>query len=164
MRSGIMVKRKQGGVPLDLTHNYAGGIKGLLTRWLVLTLAVWVAASVIPGVDYDSWGSLLLAALVLGLLNSFVKPVLVVLSLPFVMLTLGLFVLIINALVLLLAAKLVEGFHVSGFWSAMGAALIVSLVSMFFGGKRAEPRRWSHVERPIKSRTPPPGKGPIIDL
>lgn len=164
MRSGITVKRKQGGVPLDLTHNYSGGIQGLLTRWLVLTLAVWLAASVIPGVDYDSWGSLLLAALVLGLLNSFVKPVLVVLSLPFVMLTLGLFVLIINALVLLLAAKLVEGFHVSGFWSAMGAALMVSLVSMFFGGKRAEPRPWLHVERPTKSRTPPPGKGPIIDV
>lgn len=136
----------------------------MLTRWLVLTVAVWVAAGVIPGVSYESGSSLLLAALVLGLLNSLVKPVLIVLSLPFVILTFGLFVLIINALVLMLAAKLVEGFHVDGFWPAMGAALIVSLVSMLFGVKRQEPRTWRTVERPTAPRTPPPGKGPIIDV
>jgi putative membrane protein len=159
-----MVKRRQGGVPLDLTHNHSGGIKGLLTRWLVLTLAVWLAASVVPGVEYDSWGSLLLAALLLGLLNSFVKPLLMLLSLPFILLTAGFFVMIINALVLILVAKLVEGFHVSGFWPAMGAAIIVSLVGLFFGGKRKINRSWVNVERPVKTRTPPPGKGPIIDV
>ncbi len=149
---------------MDMNRNYSGGVKGLLTRWLVLTVAVWVAAGVIPGVSYESGSSLLLAALVLGLLNSLVKPVLIVLSLPFVILTFGLFVLIINALVLMLAAKLVEGFHVDGFWPAMGAALIVSLVSMLFGVKRQEPRTWRTVERPTAPRTPPPGKGPIIDV
>lgn len=149
---------------MDLTHNHSGGIKGLLTRWLVLTLAVWLAASVVPGVEYDSWGSLLLAALLLGLLNSFVKPLLMFLSLPFILLTLGFFVMIINALVLMLVAKLVEGFHVAGFWPAMGAAIIVSLVGLFSGGKRKVDRSWVNVERPVKTRTPPPGKGPIIDV
>lgn len=149
---------------MDMNRNYSGGLRGLLTRWLVLTVAVWVAAGVIPGVSYEGGSSLLLAALVLGLLNSLVKPVLIVLSLPFVILTFGLFVLIINALVLMLAAKLVEGFHVAGFWSAMGAALIVSLVSMLFGVKRPETRTWRTVERPTAPRTPPPGKGPIIDV
>ena len=149
---------------MDLNRNYAGGIKGLLARWLVLTVAVWLAANVIPGVSYDGWRSLLLSAMVLGLLNSLVKPVLIVLSLPFVILTFGLFVLIINALVLMLVSKLVEGFHVAGFWPAMGAALIVSLVGMLFGGKRSDSRGWTHVQRPVAPRTPPPGKGPIIDV
>lgn len=159
-----MAKRKRGGDLLDMNRNYSGGISGLLSRWLILTLAVWVAASVIPGVGYDTWGSLILAALVLGLLNSLVKPVLIVLSLPFVVLTFGLFVLIINALVLMLASKLVEGFRVEGFWPAVGASLIVSLVSMLFGVRRPATRTWRNVERPTAPRTPPPGKGPIIDV
>lgn len=147
-----------------MNSHSSSGISGLLTRWLVLTVAVWVATRLVPGVEYEGWASLLLAAMVLGFLNSLVKPVLLVLSLPFVIMTFGLFVLIINALVLMLASKLVEGFHVAGFWPAMGASLIISLVSMLLGVKRPKPRTWMHVERPTAPRSPPPGKGPIIDV
>ncbi len=136
----------------------------MLGRWLTLTLAVWLAAVIVPGVGYDDGASLLAAALVLGLLNSLVKPLLLLISLPFVILTFGFFVLIINAFLLLLAAKLVPGFHVSGFWPAMGAALIVSLVSLFFGVRRNPRPPAPGYESRSGARMPPPGKGPIIDV
>ena len=139
-------------------------LPALLGRWLTLTVAVWLAAVIVPGVGYADWPSLLAAALVLGLLNSLVKPVLLVVSLPFVILTFGLFVLFINALLLLLAAKLVPGFHVAGFWSAMGAALIVSLVSLLFGVRRTPRASAGGFQGRAGRRMPPPGKGPIIDV
>lgn len=138
-------------------------------RWLVMTLAVWVSANVISGVRYDDVQSLLAAALVLGLLNSLVKPLLVLISMPFVILTFGLFLLLINAWLLMLSAKLVKGFHVEGFWSAMGASLIISLLSMLIGkpgqSRRVggRPRQAGPME-PTPINRPPPGKGPIIDV
>ena len=136
---------------------------------MMLTVAVWVSANVIAGVRYDDLQSLLAAALVLGLLNSLVKPLLVLLSMPFVVLTFGLFLLFINAWLLMLSARLVKGFHVDGFWPAMGASLIISLLSVFLGkpGRtrrvRVDPRPdVQNGPRPINR--PPPGKGPIIDL
>lgn len=138
----------------------------MLARWLTLTAAVWLATVLVPGVGYDGWPSLLAAAMVLGLLNSLVKPVLLLVSLPVVILTFGLFVLFINALLLLLAAKLVKGFHVAGFWPAMGAALIVSLVTLCFGvkGRVSRRRGVDGFQGPAGMRQPPPGKGPIIDV
>jgi putative membrane protein len=138
-------------------------------RWLMLTIAVWVSANVIPGVRCDDVQSLLAAALVLGLLNSLVKPLLVLISMPFVVLTFGLFLLFINAWLLMLAARLVKGFRVDGFWPAMGASLIISLLSVILGKSgrsrrvRVDPRPdVQNGPRPINR--PPPGKGPIIDL
>ncbi len=107
----------------------------MLIRWLLLTLSVWVAAVLIPGIDYgDSWKALLIAALVLGILNTLIKPVLLLLSLPFIVVTLGLFLLVINALLLMLTAALVPDFNVDGFWSALFGSIIISLVSLFLGG------------------------------
>ncbi|NLB60584.1 MAG: phage holin family protein [Lentisphaerae bacterium] len=130
-------------------------------RWLILTVAVWVAAYIIPGITYDVWHSLLIAALVLGILNAFVKPVLMLISMPFIMITLGLFLILINALLLKLTAWLVPGLHIASFWSALAGGVVISLVSFFLG----RPRPYLHARRvlPELRPSPPPG-GPIIDI
>ena len=98
-------------------------------RWLVTTIAVLVAAHSIPGISYDGWGALLGACLLLGIINAFVRPVLLLLSLPFIIVTMGLFIFVINALLLLLVSKIVPAFHVAGFWSAFFGAIIISVIS-----------------------------------
>ena len=98
-------------------------------RWLVTTIAVLVAAHLVPGIGYDGWGALLGASLLLGIINAFVRPILLLLSLPFIIITMGLFIFVINALLLLLVSKIVPAFHVAGFWSAFFGAIIISLVS-----------------------------------
>ena len=109
-----------------------------LMHWLVVAIALWVAAYIIPGVDVTSWQALAIAAIVLGLVNAIVRPILTVLTLPITILTLGLFYLVVNGLAFALAAWLVPGFHVASFGWAILGALVVSLVSWFlgmFGGK-----------------------------
>lgn len=142
----------------------------LAIRWMLMAVAVW-ASTVVPGVGCDDGRSLLAAALILGILNALVKPGLVALTLPLVVVTLGLALLLINTLLLLLTARLVPGFHVAGFWPAMGASLIISLVSMLLGNSRfgrrpprRSPGRGGTGQEPSRTRTPPPGKGPIIDV
>lgn len=98
-------------------------------RWLVTTLAVFVAAHVIPGISYSGWGVLVGASLLLGIINAFVRPVLLLLSFPFIIVTLGLFILVVNALLLLLTSSLIPGFVVAGFWNAFFGAIVISLVS-----------------------------------
>jgi putative membrane protein len=96
---------------------------------LITGLGIWLAAYLVPGVSATSTGALIWAAVVLGLINAFVRPVLVLLTLPFTILTLGLFLLILNAGMLNLAGWFVDGFEVVGFWSAVFGAIVVSLVS-----------------------------------
>jgi putative membrane protein len=98
-------------------------------RWLITTVAVMVASSFIHGIRYDSAASLVGAALLLGILNAFVRPVLLILSAPLILLTLGFFILILNGLLLLLVPHVVIGFHVDGFWSAFWGAIVISIVS-----------------------------------
>jgi len=135
-------------------------------RWFVQMIAVWVATKIISGINCDDWPSLLIAALVLGILNSFVKPILKVLSIPFIIMTLGLFLIVINAGLLLLTAHLVEGFHVTGFWPAVGGSLVISIVSMFLGYPKAKRRVVINrqEQQDYTTNGPPPGKGPIIDV
>ena len=109
---------------------------GTLVRWLILTLAVWVAAHLVPGITYDHWQNLLIAALVLGILNAFVKPILMLISLPLIFVTFGFFLVLINALLLMATSWLVPGLHVTSFWSALGGSLVVSIVGLFFGYSR----------------------------
>lgn len=139
-----------------------------LIRWAVLTISVWAATFIVTGIRYDTTQSLLAAALVLGVLNSLVKPLLVIISLPIVMITLGFFIVVINALLLILTAKLVSGFHVAGFWSAVGGALIISIAGMLFGVRRApRPRRVVFTETPHNEPQgghPPAGRGKVIDV
>ena len=141
-------------------------MKELLYRWFVLAIAVWVAAEFVPGIGYDDGFSLFSAALVLGILNVFVKPALRFFSLPIIFLSLGLFLLVINAIVLGLTAWMVPGFHVYGFWSAIGGSIIISIVSSFLGvSGRTERIVVEHDPTVYREpRNPPPGKGPIIDV
>jgi putative membrane protein len=144
-------------------------MKQALIRWLVLTVAVWIAAAIVPGISCEDWRYLLAAALVLGILNSFVKPVLQLLSLPFIIVSFGLFLLVINALLLRLTGwLLVPGFSVSGFWPAVGGSLVISIVSMFLGYSGPGRRGRIIIDRAdtydSSRRGPPPGKGPIIDV
>ena len=88
-----------------------------------------VAASIIGGIRYDSVASLLGAALLLGILNAFLRPILLLLAAPLIILTLGLFIFVVNALLLYLVNDLVHGFRVNGFWSAFWGAILISLVS-----------------------------------
>lgn len=100
-----------------------------LIRWVVNIASLFIIIHIVAGVSADSWGAIVVAALVLGLLNAFVKPVIILFTLPFTILTLGLFTLIINAFIFILASKFVKGFEVINFWSAFWAALLFSIIS-----------------------------------
>jgi putative membrane protein len=102
---------------------------GFLVRVLVNAAAIYLIAAVVPGIDVSGALTALGAGLVLGLINAIVRPVLVVLTLPITLLTLGLFLLVLNALCLWLTSLVVEGFVVEGFWPAILGALLVSAVS-----------------------------------
>jgi putative membrane protein len=106
---------------------------GLIIRLVVSTLAVLVASKVIPGIQVDSIGTAIVVAIVLGILNTFLRPILQILALPITILTLGLFYFVINVLMVYLAANLVDGFLVSGFIAALLFSLVVSVVSGILG-------------------------------
>jgi putative membrane protein len=102
---------------------------GLLISWIIATIAILVAAYIIPGIRVDTVESALIGAAILGILNAVVKPILTLLTLPITLLTLGLFLFVINALMFLLAGSMIAGFHVQSFWSALLGSLVVSVVS-----------------------------------
>jgi putative membrane protein len=102
---------------------------GFLLRVLLGAVGLWLAAKIVPGVSVHGLGSLLAAALLLGVVNALVRPVLVFLTLPLTVLTLGLFLLVVNAAMIGLVALLLKGFDVAGLWSAIGAAVVTGLVS-----------------------------------
>lgn len=110
----------------------------LAIRWLLLSFAVWVAAELVEGIRYDGWDSIFVVALVLGLLNLYIRPLLSLLTLPLTILTLGFFLLVINAALLGLAswiAGVFSGieFHVDDFWAALLGAFVISVVGMLIG-------------------------------
>ena len=100
-----------------------------IVRWIINTLAVMLAAYLVPGVSVTNFWAALITALVMGLINAIVRPLVIILTLPVNILTLGLFTLVINALMFWLASALVPGFYVAGFWPAFGGALIFWAVS-----------------------------------
>lgn len=109
-----------------------------LVRWAVLTVAVWVAAGLVDGIHLDGWGSTILVALILGLLNAVLRPILFWVTLPVTVLTLGLFLLVLNTAMLGLTAWIAGkfdgiNFSIDGFWDAFWGALIITLVSWVFG-------------------------------
>ena len=104
-------------------------MRHFLFRWLVTSVAVLVTASLLGGVHWDSLGALIGAALLLGILNAFVRPVLLVLTAPLILLTLGLFILIVNGLMLYWVPSFVRGFHVDSFGSAFWGAILISIIS-----------------------------------
>ena len=142
-------------------------LKEFLERWAINTVAVLVATYVVPGIHYQRWLDLLVATFILGMLNTFVKPLMMLLSLPLLIFTLGLFMLVINAALLVVVSWLLSPrFHVDHFGHALLGAVIISLVSLALnsltgtGPSRVEFRR---------KGPPPPGKsddggGPVIDV
>ena len=107
---------------------------GILVNLLINGLAVYITARLLPGVSVDSFITAIIVSVVLALVNTFIKPILFILTLPATILTLGLFTLVINALMIFLVATFVPGFHVDGFWSALFFSLILSLVSWVLRG------------------------------
>lgn len=103
----------------------------LFFHWLIAALAIGIASYIVPNVSITLAGALI-AAVVLGALNLFIRPIIVILTLPINILTLGLFSLVINALLVLLAAMIVPGFGVTGFWTAFIFALVLSIVNWVF--------------------------------
>jgi len=105
-------------------------MRGIILRTIINALGLWLATYLVPGVNAASTGALIWAAIALGLINAFVRPVLALLTLPITILTLGVFLPLLNAAMLNLAGWFVDGFEVVGFWSAVFGAIVVSLVSV----------------------------------
>ena len=145
-------------------------VQSFLKRWAVTTLAVVAADIICPGIEIKDLTGVIIAPLVLGLLNAFMRPLLLLLSLPLLILTLGVFLWVINALLLLFTSNLAgKHFQVDGFWWAMAGAAIISLISMmanaFLGGssstfafkQRQHPSPRSRVDHDDDD-------GPVIDV
>lgn len=105
----------------------------IIIRWIILTIAVMVASYTLAGVYVEDFFSAFFAAAVLGLLNTFFRPILLVLTLPINVLSLGLFTFVINALLIKMASGVISGFQVADFWTAILAALIISIVNWILG-------------------------------
>jgi putative membrane protein len=105
-----------------------------LVQWSLTSLSLWVASYLFSGLRFADGGSLLIAALLLGFANAVVKPLIILFTLPLTVLTMGLFLLVVNALVLMLVSALVSGFTISSFWTAFFASIFISLFSLFISG------------------------------
>jgi putative membrane protein len=131
---------------------FSGGFRAVVVRILITGIAVFLAVATVPGIEADSFGAGLAAVLVLTILNLILRPVLFVLTLPLILLSLGLFLVVLNALLLEFTAYLVKGFTVSGFWSAVGGALVISVVTAILNMFAAD-RRQAEI-RPTEPRQP----------
>jgi len=113
-------------------------MRGFLVRLLITALGLWVADQLLAGIGFDSTGALIVSALLLGVVNAVIRPIILILTLPLTVLTLGFFILIVNGISLALVAALVPGFHIAGLWAATVGAVIVGLTSWaasaFIGG------------------------------
>ncbi|THD45031.1 MAG: phage holin family protein [Bradyrhizobium sp.] len=109
-------------------------MRGFLIRAVVVALGLWLASQIVPGVEIRSTSSLIAAALLLGIVNAIVRPILVILTLPITLLTLGLFLLVINGLMIELVAHVLDGFFVAGLGSAILTSIVVAVVSWLMSG------------------------------
>ena len=131
----------------------------VLVQWVVMALGVTLATKLVDGISCDSTATLIVVVLLLNFFNAIIKPVLVLFTLPFIVLTLGLGVVVINALLFMFVGRLVDGFHVAGFWPAVWGALVVSVTNLIlsrFTRKAAVPRK----EAPPEG-APPEGAPPV---
>ena len=128
-----------------------GGIRAAAVRVLITGIAVFLAVMIVPGLEVDSLPAGLAAILVLTFLNVLVRPILFVLTLPLIVLSLGLFLIVVNALLLELTAYLVKGFTLAGFWPAVGGAVVISLVTTILNAwtsDRRPPEPYAFPQRP----------------
>ena len=139
-------------------------MRHFLFRWIITTISVVIVASVLDGIRYDTPGALILASLLLGILNAFVRPVLLILSAPLILFTLGLFIFVVNGLMLYWVPALVSGFHVDSFGSAFWGAILISLISWalsaFFRGSDGRVHVLTHHTqmRTVSGRVIEPGE------
>lgn len=140
------------------------GLKIFLQSWAINTAAVLVACALVPGIRYEKPLDLVVASLLLGILNAFVRPILMFLALPLLILTLGLFTLVINALLLLFVGNIMTNFRVDGFWNALLGAIIIGAISVSLNTLTGSGSSRIQINR----RPPPPpdrgGNGPVIDV
>lgn len=104
-------------------------MQGFLVRLLITAFAMWLASVIVPGMSFSGGWALLWAALLLGVVNALVRPLVVLLTLPLTVLTLGIFLLVVNAAMLGLVAAMLDGFQIAGFWSALFGSLLISIFS-----------------------------------
>ncbi len=105
-----------------------------LLHWAITAFSLWLASVVFKGIKFETKTALVISALLLGFANAVVKPLLIILTLPLTLVTFGLFLFVINALMVLLVSALVRGFKVSGFWTALFASIFISILSIVIGG------------------------------
>jgi putative membrane protein len=127
-------------------------VRGFLTRLLVTALGLWLAATILPGFRIEGAGNLVLAALLLGIVNAVVRPIVFLLTLPLTIVTLGLFILVVNGACIALVAWLIPGVTVSGLFAATLGALVVSVVSWFASSFVGSTGRLERFERRIEVR------------
>jgi putative membrane protein len=108
-------------------------LSSFFVQWAVTALSLWVASRLFKGVRFENTSSLIWSALLLGFVNAVLRPILIVLTLPLTLLSFGLFLLVINALLLMLVARLIKGFSLSGFWTALFASLLITALGMAIG-------------------------------
>lgn len=135
--------------------------KQLLVRWVVLALGVMLATYIVPGISCENGRTLIVVVLLLSFFNAILKPLLVLFTLPFIIITMGLGVVVINALLFLFVGELVDGFGVSGFWAAVGGSLVVSVTNLLVSSfvRTSKP-----VEERGKDRANPPRRDDVIDI
>jgi putative membrane protein len=111
----------------------------LLVRWLVLALGVTLATKIVDGIACDDGTTLMIVVVLLSFFNAVVRPILVLFTLPFILLTMGMGLVVINALLFMLVGRLVDGFHVAGFWPALWGALIVGVTNIIMAAFIGKP-------------------------
>ena len=122
-----------------------------LAHWGVTSLSLWIASLMFHGISFSSKKSLFISALLLGLVNAVVKPVIIILTIPLTLITFGFFLLVINALMMMLVSALVPGFRISGFWTAFFASIVVTVVSLFIGTMVFQPEK-NYFEMPAQQK------------
>jgi putative membrane protein len=124
-------------------------MRGFFFRLIITALGLWAASAIVPGVGIEGWRTLIIAALLLGIVNAVIRPIILILTLPLTVLTLGLFILVVNGISLSLVAWVLPGFHVAGLGAAILGSVVVGLTSWFasaFVGGSGRIERYRRIE------------------
>src|SRR5256712_6743176 len=122
-------------------------MRGFFFRLIITALGLWAAAAIIPGVRIDDWRTLIIGALLLGIVNAVIRPIILILTLPLTVLTLGLFILVVTGISLSLVAWVLPGFHIAGLVPAILGSIVVGLTGWFASPVRGSPARIGAIRR-----------------
>lgn len=146
------------------TNQFFMGPWGFVTRVIVMSLAAVLAGYLLPGIRFDGIAAVVVTAVVISLLNNFIRPILIVVALPFLLFSMGLFMLVINALIILLAERLIPTFHVDGFWSAFWFSLLLTLFNYLLELPNKALRHSSRYQSPNDSNNSDDGFTPYEEV